>query len=179
VNPESSSVLVVDDDTVHRTRLGKALRTRGWKVTEAADGEAALLAARSESPDLAIVDLRMPGVGGLDVIRELHEIDESTCIILLTGFGSIGTAVTATKRGAAFCLNKPADADQILATYKRLMMGEEPEIAGTVPSLARVEWEHIQRVLEDCNGNISQAAKLLRMYRKSLQRKLLKDPPPD
>lgn len=176
--PSSSAVLVVDDDAVHRSRLGRAFETRGWLVTDASDGRTALEAARSASFDLAIVDLRMPGIGGLEVVRELHQIDPSICIILLTGFGTVGTAVTATKSGAAYCLNKPADADQILAVYKHLVDGADPEPGDTVPSLARVEWEHIQRVLRECDGNVAQAARMLGMYRKSLQRKLQKNPPP-
>ncbi len=178
MTPESS-VLVVDDDAVFRSRLCKAFRDRGWEVTEAQDGEAAIRVAREDSPDLAIVDLRMPGVSGLDVVRELHRMDDTICIVMLTGFGSIATAVTATKLGAAHFLSKPADADQILAAYKRLTGGDEPHTPETVPSLARVEWEHIQRVLEGCDGNISQAAKLLGLHRRSLQRKLLKYPPPN
>lgn len=175
---DQSSVLVVDDDAVFRARLGRAFRDRGWEATEAADGEEALRAAREHSPDLAVVDLRMPGMSGLEVVRELHRLDDTTCIIMLTGFGSIATAVSATKLGAAHFLSKPADVDQILSAYRKLTEGADPEAPETVPSLARVEWEHIQRVLEDCGGNISQAAKLLGLHRRSLQRKLLKFPPP-
>lgn len=178
MTPESS-VLVVDDDAVFRSRLCRAFRDRGWEAAEAQDGESALRVAKESSPDLAVVDLRMPGISGLDVVRELHQLDDTTCIIMLTGFGSIATAVAATKLGAAHFLTKPADADQILAAYKRLAEGDEPASPESVPSLARVEWEHIQRVLEDCGGNISQAAKLLGLHRRSLQRKLLKYPPPN
>jgi two-component system response regulator RegA len=174
-----SSVLVVDDDVIFRSRLSRAFRDRGWEATEATDGEEVLRVAKESSPDLAVVDLRMPGIGGLDVVRELHQLDDTTCIIMLTGFGSIATAVTATKFGAAHFLSKPADADQILAVYKRLADGDEPGMPEAVPSLARVAWEHIQRVLDDCGGNISQAAKLLGLHRRSLQRKLLKYPPPN
>ncbi len=178
MTPESS-VLVVDDDAIFRSRLCRAFRDRGWEVAEAADGEQALRVARENSPDLAVVDLRMPGISGLDVVRDLHQLDDTTCIIMLTGFGSIATAVTATKFGASHFLSKPADADQILAAYKRLGDGDDPGAPESVPSLARVEWEHIQRVLEDCGGNVSQAAKLLGLHRRSLQRKLLKYPPPN
>lgn len=171
------SVLVVDDDAVFRSRLCRAFRDRGWDAAEASDGEEALRLAHEESADLAVVDLRMPGMGGLEVVRALHEIDESTCIIMLTGFGSIATAVTATKIGASHFLSKPADVDQVLAVYRNLTEGADPGTPETVPSLARVEWEHIQRVLEECGGNISQAAKLLGLHRRSLQRKLSKYPP--
>jgi len=173
--------LVVDDNEVFRTRLSRALEARGWSSTTAADGESAIEAAKMVSPDLAIVDLRLPGVSGMEIVRELRELDETTCIIMLTGYGSIATALTATKLGANHYLSKPADADEILSVYERLTTGaSEPELdqaQSQVPSLARVEWEHIQRVLEDCDGNITQAAKLLGLHRRSLQRKLSKYPP--
>jgi len=101
-------------------------------------------------------------------------------IIVLTGYGSISTAISAMKRGADHYLSKPADADQILAVYDTLRSAPSglPETPDTVPTLARVEWEHIERVISDCDGNISQAARLLGIHRRSLQRKLAKFPPP-
>lgn len=171
------SVLIVDDDAIFRSRLCRAFRDRGWEAAGAADGEEALRLAKESSPDLAVVDLRMPGMNGLDVVRELHNLDDTTCVLVLTGFGSIGTAVKATKLGAAHFLSKPADADQILQVYSTLTENGDPAPSLPVPSLARVEWEHIQRVLNDCEGNISQAAKLLGLHRRSLQRKLSKYPP--
>lgn len=171
--------LVVDDDDAFRLRLCRALTDRGWDTCAAADGPAALRAADQCGPDLAIVDLRLPGMGGLDIVRELSDRDRSTCIIMLTGFGSIATALAATRLGAAHYLSKPADADQILHAYRRVISssGFPEEESASVPSLARVEWEHIQRVLAECDGNISQAAKLLGLHRRSLQRKLSKYPP--
>ena len=135
--------------------------------------------ARERSPDLVLVDLRMPGMGGLEVVEELREIDASMTIIMLTGYGSIPTAISAMKRGADHYLSKPADVDQILTAYDNLRSAPntEPEVPETVPSLARVEWEHMQRVIADCRGNISQAARLLGIHRRSLQRKLSKFPP--
>jgi two-component system response regulator RegA len=173
--------LVVDDDEIFQKRLCRALADRGWDVSGAADGAAALRMAAESSPDLAIVDLRLPEMGGLDIVRELHRLDDTTCIIMLTGYGSIATALTATKLGASHYLSKPADADQILAAYNKIVIGESQEYGKStgmmVPSLARVEWEHIQRVISDCDGNISQAARLLGIHRRSLQRKLVKYPP--
>jgi two-component system, response regulator RegA len=172
--------LVVDDDEIFQRRLCLALATRGWDVRSAKDGVTALRLAAESSPDLAIVDLRLPGIGGLDIVRELHNLDDTTCIIMLTGYGSIATALAATKLGANHYLSKPTDADQILDAYRTIIEGVDQtrESSGkTVPSLARVEWEHIQRVLTDCDGNISQAAKLLGLHRRSLQRKLSKYPP--
>jgi two-component system, response regulator RegA len=174
----ASVALIIDDDEVYRTRLCRAFTTRGWEALAAADGESALRLADASSPDLAIVDLRLPGMGGLDIVRELRARDETACIIVLTGFGSIATALAATKLGASHYLSKPADVDQILGAYQQITAGVASVAAETeVPSLARVEWEHIQRVLIDCEGNISQAAKLLGLHRRSLQRKLSKYPP--
>ncbi len=179
--PEKPVALVVDDDDVFRSRLCRALSGRGWEVRGAPDGVSGLRAADECGPDLAIVDLRLPGMGGLDIVRQLGERDRSTCIILLTGYGSIATALTAAKLGAAHYLTKPADADQILDAYRQARSSHPHEgvdaDTATVPSLARVEWEHIQRVLADCEGNISQTAKLLGLHRRSLQRKLSKYPP--
>lgn len=180
-NTAERAALVIDDDEVFRNRLCRALTSRGWEATGAADGATALKLAAASSPDLAIVDLRLPEMSGLDIVRELHKLDETICVIMLTGYGSIATALTATKLGASHYLSKPADADQILAAYQKISEGQMPELnepaPGEVPSLARVEWEHIQRVLADCEGNISQAAKLLGLHRRSLQRKLTKYPP--
>jgi len=175
------AALVVDDDDIFRNRLCRAFAARGWEAIGAADGASALQLASQSSPDLAVVDLRLPGMSGLDIVQGLRNLDETTCIIMLTGYGSIATALTATKLGANHYLSKPADADQILNAYSKISEGSndppaEPG-AHAVPSLARVEWEHIQRVLTDCGGNVSQAAKLLGLHRRSLQRKLAKYPP--
>jgi len=175
------AVLVIDDDEVFRTRLCRAFASRGWQAEAAANGAAALRLAETISPDLAVVDLRLPGIGGLEIVQGLRRLDETICIIMLTGYGSIATALSAVKLGANHYLSKPADADQILACYHKLENDDETgrfeQIGSDVPSLARVEWEHIQRVLADCQGNISQAAKLLGLHRRSLQRKLSKYPP--
>jgi two-component system, response regulator RegA len=177
---ETPLALVVDDDEVFRDRLCSALAKRRWEIERAADGEEALKVARDRSPDLVLVDLRMPGMGGLDVVQELRSIDSSMTIIVLTGYGSIPTAISAMKKGADHYLSKPADADQILAVYHKLHSapGSEQETTPTtVPTLARVEWEHLQRVIADCDGNLSQASRLLGIHRRSLQRKLSKYPP--
>lgn len=172
--------LVVDDDDIFRNRLCRAFAARGWEAIGAADGGTALELSSQSSPDLAVVDLRLPGMSGLDIVQGLRNLDETTCIIMLTGYGSIATALSATKLGADHYLSKPADADQILTAYRKISDSQPPagSISHAVPSLARVEWEHIQRVLTDCGGNVSQAAKLLGLHRRSLQRKLSKYPPP-
>lgn len=171
------TLLLVEDDEIFRGRLARAFRDRGLIVTEAGSAEAALEAAHADSPELAVVDLRLPRASGLDVLRGLLALDSSTAVVVLTGYGSIATALEAVRLGARHYLTKPADADQVLAAL------EGPPAAPQapphdVPSLARVEWEHIQRVLQDCHGNVSQAARLLGLHRRSLQRKLSKYPSP-
>jgi two-component system response regulator RegA len=176
---EESVVLIIDDDEIFRGRLARAFRSRGWIVFEAADADQALMQAAEHSPDLLLVDLRMPGREGLDLIPDLRARDSDAAIIVLTGYGSIATTLAATRLGADHYMSKPADVDQILSIYETLATGQQDveTVPSTVPSLARVEWEHINRVLTDCHGNISQAARLLGIHRRSLQRKLSKYPP--
>jgi len=177
--PESkSTILVVDDDATFRTRLVRALSGRGYETHEAGDVDAAIARARRLKPARAIIDLRMPGKSGLDLISALMEIDDEIQILVLTGYGSIATAVEAVRRGAIDYLNKPVDTEQILAVFDREhATATSGDITEAKPSLARVEWEHIQRVLSDCGGNISEAARQLGIHRRSLQRKLSKLPP--
>ena len=177
------SILVVDDDERFRSRLARALSERGLEVRMAADVPEAIALAQAESPELAVVDLRMPGGSGLDLVRELKTIDPTTRVVVLTGYGSIATAVEAMRLGASNYVPKPADADEILAAFEKQAgseanaqenaQGDEPP----APSLARAEWEHINRVLMDCDGNISKAARRLGLHRRTLQRKLEKYPP--
>jgi two-component system, response regulator RegA len=169
--------IIVDDDDIFRNRLCRAFIARGWEATGAADGPTALELSAQLSPDLVVVDLRLPGMGGLEIVQALRQLDETTCIIMLTGYGSIATALSATKLGANHYLSKPADADQIFSAWLKINEGSTDPPEHSVPSLARVEWEHIQRVLTDCGGNVSHAAKLLGLHRRSLQRKLAKYPP--
>jgi two-component system response regulator RegA len=175
---EARSVLVVDDDATFRERLLRAFRERGFEARGAAEGPSALALAREDSPEFAVVDLRMPGPSGLEVVRGLKEIDPTTHIVVLTGYGSIATAVEAVRLGAVHYLTKPADLDDVLNALNRseLAPGQVPPTPTEVPTLARMEWEHINRVLMDCGGNISQAARLLGLHRRSLQRKLAKFP---
>ena len=176
---DGTSVLIVDDDPVFRERLGRAFRDRGHDVRTADGVEQALALARDDSPEIAIIDLRMPGRSGLELIPALHGLDPATKIIVLTGYGSIATAIEAMRLGATYYLAKPADADDVLTALAR---GEAPPLQPpqadyAPPSLARAEWEHINRVLSDCAGNVSEAARRLGIHRRSLQRKLQKYPP--
>lgn len=174
------SLLVVDDSYAFRERLAQAFRDRGFDVRTAVDAEQALELVQQRSPDMAVVDLRMPGRSGLELVRELKQRDASIQVLVLSGFGSIATAIDAIRLGAVNFLPKPADADDILAAFARtdavdieILPPDETE----TPSLARAEWEHIHRVLSDCEGNISEAARRLGIHRRSLQRKLRKRAP--
>lgn len=176
------SVLLVDDDERLRSRMARAFEERGYETQQAGGYDGAVAIASEESTEFAVVDLRMPGKSGLEVVRELHGIDSATKIVVLTGYGSIATALEAMRLGATHYLTKPADVDEVIASFDRdkaepedepsVAEGEPPE----TPSLARVEWEHIQRVLTDCDGNITKAAQRLGIHRRSLQRKLAKYP---
>jgi two-component system, response regulator RegA len=176
---DGRTILVVDDDVTLRARLVQALRDRGLEAAAAGGYDEALAAAEVDTPELALVDLRLPSRSGLDLVRALKQLDPTTVIVVLTGYGSIATAVEATKLGATAYLTKPVDADQILAAFDGGASTPAGAPTFAVPSLARVEWEHIQRVLADCGGNLSQAARLLGIHRRSLQRKLWKDPVPE
>jgi two-component system response regulator RegA len=173
------SILIVEDDEVFRRRLAQAFRGRGFEVREAGDWDEAMATARQDTPEYVVVDLRMPGHSGLDVVRDLKALDPQTSIVVLTGYGSIATALEAVRLGAQHYLTKPADVDTILAAFEgRVEAKDLADPSAGTPSLARVEWEHINRVLVDCGGNVSQAARLLGLHRRSLQRKLSKFPLP-
>lgn len=172
------SILVVDDDEPFRDRLTLALTKRRYDVRAASDGAGAIASAERDSPELALVDLRLAGEWGLHVVRALHRIDPSTQIVVLTAYGSIATAMEAVRLGAKNFLQKPATVDEIELAFRRATTdpGDEVPSPTEVPSLARAEWEHINRVLTECEGNIRQAARLLGLHRRSLQRKLAKYP---
>src|ERR1051326_6612487 len=150
---ERPVILVVDDDPVFRNRLCRAFRDRACEAHEAGTKEETLRFAANISPDLVLLDLKMPGLSGLDLIQDIKKLDSTIAVIILTGYGSIPTAMQALKLGADHYLAKPADAEQILDAYKALNADAiQKHTPMTVPSLARVEWEHIQRVLSDCEG---------------------------
>jgi two-component system, response regulator RegA len=173
---DGRSVLIVDDEDTFRERLLRALADRGFEVTGADSVEAAIRQAELETPECAVVDLRMPDGSGLSLVRKLHALDPTTRIVVLTGYGSIRTALDAVRGGAVQYLTKPADLDEIIAAFDHDGAPEGVPPPTTVPSLDRVEWEHIDRVLVSCGGNITQAAALLGLHRRSLQRKLGKRP---
>jgi two-component system response regulator RegA len=169
-------LLIVEDDTPLRDRLRRAFEDRGFEVVEAATTEAADKHLQEEIPEFVLLDLRVPSAGGLAMVSRFKQADASTRIVVLTGYGSIATAVEAVKRGATQYLTKPADADQILAAFGA-SVATTPETDSVEPmSLDRVEWEHVNRVLAETGGNISEAARVLGIHRRSLQRKLNRYP---
>jgi two-component system response regulator RegA len=178
MSERSKRLLIVDDDDVLRGQLERAFRRRGFEVSSAAGPPAALEAAAAFDPGLALVDLKMPDGDGLALAQALLEAHPGIRVVILTGYGSIATAIEATRLGVLNFLQKPADADDILAAFER---GAAPPLSTSpeyrAPSLARAEWEHISRVLQDCGGNISEAARRLGIHRRTLQRKLEKYPP--
>lgn len=177
---DAETCLIVDDDELLRTHLGRAIEARGFRVRTAANGEQALELASEECPDRAIVDLRMPGMSGLELLERLREKCPSIRVVVLTGFGSIANAVAAVRAGAVNYVTKPAHASEVLAAFSATPDVEEKEASPEdleAPSLAEAEWNHIQRVLEECGGNVSRAARLLDIPRRTLQRKLKKRAP--
>ncbi len=166
------SILVVDDDRAFCAALSGALRRRGHPVVVAHGYDEALAEAEAWLPSRAVVDLRMPGRGGLELVSALAGSHPSMRIVVLTGYGSIATAVEAVKLGAVHYLTKPADVAQVLAAFERSEPNATVEPAEAPMSLDDVEWEHLQQVLTDCGGNVSEAARRLGMHRRTLQRKL-------
>jgi two-component system response regulator RegA len=174
--PDRPDLLLVDDDATFREVLATALERRGFAVRVAVDVPSALAAAEGEPPEYAVVDLRMPGPSGLELVRRLKELDAHTRIVVLTGYASIATAVEAIKLGATHYLAKPADADEIVAAFARAQGDAAVPLRARPLSVDRLEWEHIQKVLTECKGNVSETARRLGMHRRTLQRKLGKRP---
>ena len=175
VDPET--ILITDDDKAFCAALSGAFRRRGLKVVVAHDYEDAIAEAQAWEPARAVVDLRMPGRGGLEVVADLVQRHPEMKIVVLTGYGSIATAVEAMKLGAVHYLTKPTDPEDVLAAFDRTVTPGQSAPASAPPSLEEVEWEHLQKVLTDCAGNISEAARRLGMHRRSLQRKLARGRP--
>jgi two-component system response regulator RegA len=173
----ADAVLIVDDDDSYRARLIRSFERRGFVALGAGDAKGATYVARQVEVSYAVVDLRLPGRSGLDVVVDLRAARPDINIVVVTGYGSIATALEAVRRGASHYLTKPVDVDDILVAFAGGRVAGHDDVASSdVPTLARVEWEHIQRVLADCDGNISEAARRLRIQRRSLQRKLAKFP---
>ncbi len=166
------NLLLVDDDITLRKVLSRALSKRRYNVSAAADITEAETIAKETNFEFAIVDLNMPGGSGLTLIPKLCILCPNIRIVVLTGYASINTAVEAIKLGAINYLTKPADTDEIIAMFEK---GKE-ELLNNAKPLSQVEWDHIQEILKACDGNISAAAKKLGMHRRTLQRKLKRNP---
>ncbi|VAW90045.1 Dna binding response regulator PrrA (RegA) [hydrothermal vent metagenome] len=170
------SLLLVDDDETFCYVLSKALGKRDFDVTIANHVDDASQLAEKNLPEFAVIDLNMPGPSGLVLVERLKALDTHTRIVVLTGYASIATAVEAIKLGATHYLSKPADADDVVAAFYKEEGDSNTPVTSKPMSVNRVEWEHIQKVLINCNGNISAAARQLNMHRRTLQRKLQKRP---
>ena len=170
------TLLIVDDDDPFRNRLGRAMESKGFKVSLAKSVEEGLISARKSPPGFAVVDLRLLDGNGLDVIEEIHKLKPDSRVVMLTGYGNLPTAVSAVKAGAIDYLAKPTDAEDVEAALLA-----EPNSKAQPPenpmSADRVKWEHIQRVFELCNRNVSETARRLKMHRRTLQRILSKRSP--
>ena len=175
--PGEPTLLLADDDDAFREAMSRALGRRGFAVTASRNVDEAEAEAEKQVFEYALVDVRMPGRSGIDLVAALRRIDEGTRVVVLTGYGTIANAVEAMRAGAADYLTKPVDA----AACERSLLGRTEAIPvpedDDVPSLERVEYEYLQRVLADCGGNVSEAARRLRMHRRSLQRKITRQPP--
>lgn len=173
------SILIVEDDDALRERLQRAIAHRGFDVRGVASVSDARAVIDEDPPELALLDLRVGDGYGLDLIETLRAADPNTRIVVLTGYGSIATAVDAVRRGAVQYLTKPAEVDEILAAFDAASPDAAKATGSLKPmSLDRMEWEHINRVLVECGGNVSEAARVLGLHRRSLQRKLSKFPRP-
>jgi len=171
------TVLILDDDTPLRNRLAQAMEKRGWTVYSAASIEEATFLAEDHMPSFAVLDMKLNDGSGLDFVWVLRDIREDCRIIMVTAFGNIATAVTAVKAGVLDYLAKPADADQIEASLLNTSDRPLPPPPENPMTADRVRWEHIQRVYEQCDRNISETARRLRMHRRTLQRILAKHAP--
>lgn|SRR5690554_2970566 len=173
---EHPHLLLVDDDPTFTRVMARAMSRRGLRVSVAGNAEEGLAIARHDLPEYAVLDLKMEGDSGLVLLPKLLELDPEMQVLILTGYSSIATAVEAIKRGARNYLCKPADADDVLVA----LLSDRADIEKLVPenpiSVDRLQWEHIQRVLTENDGNISATARALGMHRRTLQRKLQKRP---
>ncbi len=171
--------LLVDDDALYLQTLQRSLQKRGVPSLTATSAADALRIASTEALDFALIDLRLGAESGLSLIEPLRHAQPKMRIVLVTGYASVATAVEAIKRGADNYLLKPTTVDTILRTLSSTAESVSPEPQATMTPLARLEWEHIHQALAETNGNVSAAARLLGMHRRSLQRKLAKRPGPE
>ncbi|MBT3203551.1 MAG: response regulator transcription factor [Gammaproteobacteria bacterium] len=176
MSEENPKLLLVDDDEIFCQVLSKALHTREYSVDIAYNQNDAIQIAQQQHPEFAIVDLRIGNDSGLNVIKSLVESEPGIRIVVLTGYASISTAVESIKLGAIHYLTKPAEVEDILKAFYHDEGNADINLQTQPMSAKRMEWEHLQKVLHDNNGNISAAARAMGMHRRTLQRKLTKKP---
>lgn len=169
-------LLIIDDDEMFCHVLSRAFTRRGFEVMTAHDADQALTVATQFQPTMATLDLKLENSSGLKLLPDMLAAVPSCRIVVLTGYSSIATAVEAMKLGAVNYLCKPADADDIIASFEQQEGDPNIELADNPPSINRITWEHIQKVLQEHDGNISATARALGMHRRTLQRKLQKRP---
>ena len=173
---KDKSLLIVDDDNPFRERLARAMEKKGFQVSQAEGVRKGIESVQFKSPAFAVIDLRLNDGNGLEVVKEIQSLNSSSRVVMLTGYGNISTAVAAIKQGAIDYLAKPADADDV----ERALLAD-PNRKAAPPenpmSADRVKWEHIHRVFELCNRNVSETARRLKMHRRTLQRILSKRSP--
>ena len=172
----NKSLLIVDDDNPFRDRLARAMEKKGFEVIQAEGVKKGIETVKIKKPGFAVVDLRLNDGNGLDVVKKIQEVNPSSRIIMLTGYGNIPTAVAAIKEGAIDYLAKPADAEDV---EKALLANPSKKAAPPENPMSadRIKWEHIHRVFELCNRNVSETARRLKMHRRTLQRILSKRSP--
>ena len=173
---EDKSLLIVDDDNPFRERLARAMEKKGFKVSQAEGVKKGIDTVKQTKPAFAVVDLRLGDGNGLEVVKEIQNSNSTSRVVMLTGYGNIPTAVAAIKQGAIDYLSKPADADDV----ERALLANPNQKAAPPEnpmSADRVKWEHIHRVFELCNRNVSETARRLKMHRRTLQRILSKRSP--
>ena len=175
-SPELRTLIVDDDPTFCRV-LARAMEGRGFAVAIAHDVRQGIAMAEEYRPRFAVVDLHMPGPSGLVLVERMRQLDANARIVVLTGYASIATAIEAIKIGATHYLAKPAKVEEIIAAFGRITPSSGLYVSTAPAPIARVEWEHIQKVLAEQGGNITDTAKALGMHRRTLQRKLAKRPP--
>ncbi len=173
---QDKSLLIVDDDNTFRERLARAMEKKGFIVSQAPGVEKGIDLAKVKKPAFAVIDLRLNDGNGIDVVKKIQSVNSDSKVIVLTGYGNIPTAVSAIKQGAVDYLAKPADADDV---EKALLAGpnQNADPPENPMSADRVKWEHIHRVFELCNRNVSETARRLKMHRRTLQRILYKRSP--
>ena len=168
------AILIVEDDEALASSLGRSFERRDYEVKIANNVREAQALLKKFHPRYAVVDLKMPGESGLELVKHLHEFDQMMKIVMLTGYASITTTIEAIKLGACYYLAKPANADMIIAAFSGETSSQKKSLSDKKTSIKNLEWEHIHQVLVETNFNISEAARKLGMHRRTLARKLEK-----